>query len=152
MSLQATASVARDARKQGRDTERGHGVNDEQTAVWNRAAQQHGGKTPRGGDAALAGLLVAHGLVMNGGVLYAARALSTRELAGACDGYRFFGFDAVATLLEGAAEATETRGTAERLSAEYARWIPNDEAIVRRFEHHFAEHRDFYAPTNAAPP
>jgi hypothetical protein len=37
--------------------------------VWNRAALEGGGPEPREGDVALATLLRAHGLAMNGGVL-----------------------------------------------------------------------------------
>jgi hypothetical protein len=146
MSLKGTGNVTRNARKQARDTEGGRGVTDEHTAVWNRAAFERGGRTPRGGDAALGALLAAHRLVTNGGVLHAARALGTPELQGACDGYRFFGFDDVAELLERAVDATEMRGTAQRLNAEYARSIPNDEVIVGGFARHFNEHREFYAP------
>jgi hypothetical protein len=124
------------------------GVTDEQMAVWNRAALERGGRTPRGGDAALAALLRAHSLVMNGGVRHAVEVLESRELAGACAGLRFFEFDDVAALLERAAGASREDPSDSALDAEYARAIPRDAAIVDRFERHFAEHREFYAPTD----
>lgn len=123
------------------------GVTDEQMAVWNRAALERGGRTPRGGDAALAALLRAHSLVMNGGVRHAVEVLEFRELASACDGLRFFGFDDVAALLERVAGAQHEEPHDSVLDAEYGRAIPRDAAIVERFERHFTEHRDFYAPT-----
>jgi hypothetical protein len=39
--------------------------------VWNRAALDGGGPKPRDGDRALADLLLAHGLIMNGGLGHA---------------------------------------------------------------------------------
>jgi hypothetical protein len=49
--------------------------------VWNRAALDAGGSPPREGDRALAALLLAHGMIMNGGVDHAVEALSAEELA-----------------------------------------------------------------------
>ena len=121
-------------------------MTDEQMAVRNRAALERGGKTPRGGDAALGALLVAHGLVMNGGVLHAVHALSTRDFAAACEGFRFFGFDDVAALLEFAVKTEATTENEERFNADYWNAIPDDRAIGERFGRHLAEYRQFYAP------
>ena len=68
--------------------------------VWNRAALDSGGSNPRDGDQALAALLLAHGLVMNGGVRHACSSLGPEELHAAVSGYRFFGFEEIATLLK----------------------------------------------------
>jgi hypothetical protein len=83
---------------------------------------------------------------MNGGVRHAVDVLEPREVAGACDGFRFFGFDAAAALLERAASAPRDDGGTEAFDAEYVRGVPSDAAIAERFERHFAEHRQFYAP------
>ena len=121
-------------------------INEEQI-VWNRAAMEYGGKTPKNGDRALADLLVAHGLVMNGGVLDAVETLGDK-LAAACSGYRFFGFDNVASLLEEAQvfsdEDQEKRE--ESLNLAYAKAIPSDGVIVDRFRAHFATHPEIYSP------
>ena len=125
------------------------GVTDEQMAVWNRAALERGGRTPRGGDAALAALLHAHSLVMNGGVRHAVEVLESRELEGACDRFRFFGFDEVAALLERAAGGPWGERGDAAFDAEYARVIASDGAIIERFERHFFTHRQFYSPTDS---
>jgi hypothetical protein len=123
--------------------------------VWNRAALERGGGEPREGDVALAALLRAHGLVMNGGVLHAAEYLEENGLRAACDGYRFFQYDGLAKLLaESAAAIAKGRvsdsqeGDATRT---YARSIPDDSALISRFERHFAEHPELYAPVTARP-
>jgi hypothetical protein len=115
--------------------------------VWNRAAMKSGGATPRAGDAALSALLLAHGMVTNGGVLHAVLdALKPDELTAACDGFRFFGFDDIAELLALASRTTIDSESDGTFDARYRRSIGDDSVIVGRFEHHFAEHPDLYAP------
>src|ERR1700686_4025963 len=66
--------------------------------IWNRAC----GEDPLRafpGDRALADLLRAHGLAMNGGVLHAVECLTASELSNAEAGYRFYGLDPAAALL-----------------------------------------------------
>ena len=63
-----------------------------QDLIWNRASEG-GGANPQAGDLALAALLRAHGLTMNGGVLHAVERLQPSELQDAASGYRFFGLD-----------------------------------------------------------
>jgi hypothetical protein len=65
----------------------------EANRVWNRAALEEGGRAPREGDRALAALLLAHGMVMNGGVQHATEALSADEMAAAAAGFRYFSSD-----------------------------------------------------------
>src|SRR6266404_4346418 len=98
--------------------------------IWNRAC----GKDPvrsLPGDRALADLLKAHGLAMNGGVLHAVECLNASELSDAESGYRFYGLDAVATLLGRAKtilDANDNLGFHEReLDQQYAAIIPDDE-------------------------
>ena len=72
----------------------------EHDRVWNRAAMDDGGEEPRAGDRALADLLYAHGMVMNGGVHHALEVLTPDELKAAIAGFRYFSLGAVADLLE----------------------------------------------------
>jgi hypothetical protein len=117
-------------------------LNDE-TAVWNRAAMESGGPSPREGDRALADLLLVHGLVMNGGVFHAVEVVSKEELRAACVGLRYFGFDAAAELLQTASNEEWTDESEERFNNAYA---VDDEDIGKRFHEHFAGSREKYAP------
>ena len=124
--------------------------------VWNRAAEEFDigpGMPP--GDAALAALLLCHGMAMNGGFLHACQGLEPDELARAVAGYRFFGLDEVADLaVEVARRAAELdpadHDAAERLEIEsnqrFYELVPGDEAVARAFEAHFDRHPEDYAP------
>jgi hypothetical protein len=110
-------------------------------------------------------MLLAHGLVMNGGVLDAVEIMNESQLAAAMSGYRFFGFDQVAALLlrtkeilvAGTADPTELGRSAidavevvlleedghlselePQLDLEYQGYIPDDSALFERFERHLA--------------
>jgi hypothetical protein len=113
--------------------------------VWNRAASG-GVSSPRDGDSALAALLLAHGLVMNGGVLHAVECLDPTALRSACDGFRYFALAEVATLLEAAAAAEPSDENEENYNRAYWSVIPDDAVILKRFQRHFAQNRAEYAP------
>ncbi|HKO45883.1 MAG TPA: hypothetical protein VJU84_21580 [Pyrinomonadaceae bacterium] len=100
--------------------------------IWNRAAMESGGSNAREGDRALSDLLLAHGMVMNGGIGHALEVLSSDELAAAVRGYRFFGLDVVASLLEHSVNATEQE--VNQADARYGALIPSDQALVDHFE------------------
>jgi hypothetical protein len=117
-------------------------------AVWNRAATEGGGASPRAGDEALSALLLAHGLVMSGGLSQAVDGLQPSELAAARQGYRFFGFEEVAKILERPIDELEA-SEAELLSL-YVDAIPDDQAIMDRFVEHFGEHPELYSPVEAS--
>lgn len=70
--------------------------------IWDRALGfGDGGAVGTGpGDTALAAVLLAHGMVMNGGVLHAVEGLEPDELDAAIGGYRRLGAEATAQLLE----------------------------------------------------
>ena len=70
--------------------------------IWNRACLQDVAGLEVG-DRALAAMILAHGLVMNGGVLHAVEALDADQLAAAKEGFRYFGLARVEAFL---AEAT----------------------------------------------
>ena len=105
--------------------------------IWNRAC----GENPLralAGDRALADLLYAHGLAMNGGVLHAVECMTAEEQSDAEAGYQYYGLDDVASLLSHARaifEATDDPGSHEQqLDGDYAGMIPSDSSIVARFE------------------
>jgi|GEM_PF-1034655 len=111
--------------------------------VWNRAALEGGGKEPREGDKALAALLLAHGLVMNGGVEHAIDALDAHELEAAATGFRFFSFENVASFLE-----ESSRGVVDEEIADetYAQMIACDAVLVNRFEECLKASPESFAP------
>ena len=121
--------------------------------VWNRAALDSGGPNPRGGDQALAALLLAHGLVMNGGVRHACSSLDPGELHAAVSGYRFFGFEDIATVLERGASSGDDKpdeeddAAGDSLDQEYADAIPNDGVLLARFGTVYAESPGAFSPT-----
>ena len=105
--------------------------------IWNRACGEDSLRALPG-DRALADLLYAHGLAMNGGVLHAIECMTAEEQSDAEDGYRYFGFDGVASLLSRARpifEAGDDLGSHEQqLDGEYARMVPSDSSLVDRFK------------------
>lgn len=137
--------------------------------IWNRACEG-GGSNPRRGDRALAALIRAHGLAMNGGVLHAVECLSKPELLDAESGYRFFGFGSVADLIRRARQFSEAdtrsgRATGllsrirrlfraaddletqeSQLDSEYAALIPDDSVLLERFQEHWRTHASDFAP------
>ena len=117
--------------------------------IWNRAC----GEDPLRslpGDRALADLLRAHGLAMNGGVLHAVECLTASELADAESGYRFYGLDGVASFLSHARKIFETGddlGSHEQeLDGQYAAMIPSDSSLVERFEKRLKSSPSDFAP------
>jgi hypothetical protein len=117
--------------------------------IWNRACGNDPLRTLPG-DRALADLLRAHNLAMNGGVLHAVECLSASELSDAESGYRFYGLDAAASLLLRAKTNLDTDEDLEfyegRLDGEYANIIPNDTSLNRAFERHFQDNPSDYSP------
>lgn len=64
--------------------------------IWNRAAD---GPSGTEGDDALAAVILFDGTVNNGGLTLCFDALSDDQISAAIEGYRFFGFPAVADLI-----------------------------------------------------
>jgi hypothetical protein len=79
--------------------------------IWNRACGLN--VSVLTGDRALEDLLFVHALVMNGGVFHAVRSIDPELVAAAESGYRYFGYDAVADLLN---KAKSLSGTVEELT------------------------------------
>jgi len=121
--------------------------------IWNRAAMEGGGNSPRAGDRALASLLLVHGMVMNGGVHHALEAVNSAELAAAADGYAFFGLHDVAAFFRGAADDPDlsewNEDTEEAADGRYEQMVPDDDHLVARFEKVYGERAEEFAPVDA---
>lgn len=123
---------------------------DRAARIWNRAALGEA-EEPLAGDRALAAMLMAHGLVMNGGALHAAECLADGELEAALAGYELYGqHEAVSVLREAAAclergdEGELDRREAE-LEAAYAGAINDDAVLDAAFKAHLLAHPELYA-------
>ena len=112
--------------------------------IWNRAAMEDGGRSPRVGDMHLSALLAVHGMFMNGGVDHALEVLSEDEYEAGIQGFRYFGLPAVASVLE-AARGCEPDDR-ERFDQEYGVVVPNDAVLGTAFEAAFAFQPGSFAP------
>ena len=117
--------------------------------IWNRACFG-GGESPRPGDNALSALLLFHGLVLNGGLLYAIDCLSRELLAAAKDGYIFYGFKEMEELISSAEDAIENNEDLDvleqSLDKKYWDLVPADEVLVKSFERHQKKYPFAYSP------
>lgn len=127
--------------------------------VWNRAAEAWNPETWQGlraGDRALAALLVVDGLVQNGGVAHAVEVLEPDATRLGVEGYRYFGLDTVADLID-MASAQKSRLEVAPLKAQeevellwdraYRELLPTDQALVEAFGVVYAN-----SPLDFAPP
>ena len=114
---------------------------DTKSRVWNRAALESGGDNPGEGDQALAALLLAHSLIMNGGVEHALEVLSPQEVEAAVAGFRYFSLNAVGDLLKMSLE-----GCPEDVDLRYGKLIPEDGIIIGRFEAIFLQSPEAFTP------
>jgi hypothetical protein len=124
-------------------------------ATWNRACDPF---LPfdHPGDAALAAVLLCHGMAMNGGLLHAVQGLEPDQRARAEAGFRLLGLDAAAeAVADIARQMTELPAddvtSAERLEEEanrrYDEALPEwDETIDRAFQAHLERDPEAYAP------
>ncbi|MGY2129720.1 hypothetical protein [Blastococcus sp. SYSU DS0617] len=123
--------------------------------IWNRACDPNGPFT-HPGDAALAAVLMCHGMAMNGGLLHAVQGLEVDQRERVVAGFRLLGLDdaarAVEAVAQGAARlAAGDLAAEERLEVEagrrYDEALPEwDETIERAFRAHLERHPEAYAP------
>lgn len=105
------------------------------------------------GDTALAAVLLAHGSIMNGGVLNFVEEYDVTEVDAAVAGYRWLGIDPIAELLVEVREKVarvggpKHPGKLERRSDKaYAKVIDDDSDLEDYFRRAFAERPDDFAP------
>jgi hypothetical protein len=105
------------------------------------------------GDRALADMILAHSLAMNGGVVHAVESLTTEERAAAVEGYRYFGLDAAARVLEDIARRFDgvlDDDEAERLEVEaderYASVVADDEVLANAFVEQYRREPTAFVP------
>ncbi|MGY1651223.1 hypothetical protein [Geodermatophilus sp. SYSU D01119] len=128
--------------------------------IWDRACDPSA-PFSHPGDAALAAVLLCHGMAVNGGPLHAVEGLEPGQLERALAGYRYLGLDAAADAVEDVARRAATlreddADAAERLEVEagrrYDAALPEwDETIDRAFRAHLAAHPGAYAPAGDVP-
>ena|SRR5690348_16825485 len=117
-----------------------------QDQIWNRACLEGGGTEPAVGDAALASVLLAHGLVMNGGVVHALECLSSAQVAAAIAGFKYFGLTTAAYVFEQPPDASAE----QHLNHMYWQAVPNDEVLAHAFRIKLVASPEAFAPTSSS--
>ena len=119
--------------------------------VWNRACELVGRPGPQSGDTELSAMLLAHNITMNGGVLHCVEALSVEELDSALHGYRYFGLNDAAEIIEEARSVPpeDAVEAGDRLDAAYAGAVPTDSLLAATFEAHLRMHPEAYGPVES---
>jgi len=112
--------------------------------IWNRAAMDNGGSSPRQGDRALSALLLLHGMVMNGGIEHATESLTPTEFTAGIEGFQYFGFTEVSKLLKSAVTADESEF--DQFDHQYWNYIPSDSTIVHAFQSHLHSSPQSFSP------
>ncbi|UOV04004.1 hypothetical protein MUU75_12650 [Pseudoxanthomonas mexicana] len=118
-----------------------------QHEIWNRACLESGGATPAIGDRALTSLLLAHGLVANGGVVHAFECLSQAELSAAVEGFSYFGLTGAAQVFQQVPDDSEE--TENRLNQMYLAAIPSDETLAHAFRIKLVAAPEAFGPTDS---
>jgi hypothetical protein len=118
--------------------------------VWNRACLPNRAAVLPG-DRALEAMVTFHSVAMNGGVLHALEHFKSDELEDAGAGYRFFGLERVAELLNEAKSILKTGDNLSLWEAEldrrYYAIVPDDSILFARFETIFRRGPSEFAPT-----
>ncbi len=120
--------------------------------IWNRATLRGHRRELRRGDHALAALLQAHGLVMNGGVFHAIEVMEKNEFENAIAGYQLFGLGTVENLLMRARQLLSEGQSAEieskeaKFDREYETLIPSDSFLFSAFERFLTTNPHDFAP------
>jgi hypothetical protein len=117
--------------------------------VWNRACLANRAAVLPG-DRALEAMVTFHSVAMNGGVLHALEHFKSNELKDAESGYRFFGLERIAALLNEAKSVLKNGDDLSFWEAEldrrYYAIVPDDSALFARFEPIFRRGPSEFAP------
>jgi hypothetical protein len=114
--------------------------------IWNRAVLDAGGSTPGPGDTALAGLMLFHGLAMNGGIEHAFEILSPAEFDAAIAGFRYFDLAEIASLLAATRSARHNESQLDELQKRYDALVPTDAVLTAAFETRYRASPGDFAP------
>lgn len=108
------------------------------------------------GDTALASLLSVHSLAMNGGLLHSIENHSRDQIERAIAGYRYFGLDDAAAVVESVARRAASidldadDDAAERLEVDadesYAAVVPDDSTLAASFEQLYERRPEAFSP------
>jgi hypothetical protein len=108
------------------------------------------------GDNALASLSSVHSLAMNGGLLHSVENHSHDQIERAIAGYRHFGLDDAAAVVESVARRAESLhlgaddDAAERLEVDadesYAAVVPDDSTLAASFEQLYGRRPEAFSP------
>lgn len=107
------------------------------------------------GDVALTAMLLLHGLAMNGGLLDAVAGMPEDEVVRAVAGYRYFGLNDAAAVVEWVAQEVrhldpqDSNGEDElerQADHRYGAVVPNDSVLDQRFVHKYQEQPAAFAP------
>jgi hypothetical protein len=112
--------------------------------IWNRAAMQRGGNSPRVGDLNLASLLHLYSITMNGGLEHAVEFLGASKFADGIQGFRYFGLLDAAVLLERALQMTGE--DLELLDEEFGALISSDTTLTDAFKAKYQSSPDLFSP------
>jgi len=114
--------------------------------VWNRACFRSGGPAPGPADVALTSLIRLHGITINGGLGHAVAFLSTQDFHAGIEGYRYFGLDEVASVLEAAKLCGSDESTLDLLEARYNDLVPSDDILATALETVYMASPNAFAP------
>lgn len=124
--------------------------------VWNRACAEPGGPTrlTAAGDRALADMVLAHSLAMNGRLLNSIESVTPEARAAAVQGYRYVGLDAADAVFEDVAQRWAAGhidvDAAERLEVEaderYNAVVLDDNVLSAAFKARYVASPEQFAP------
>ena len=144
-------------RRDSTDKGPGESVLSDADRVWNRATGEGRGSVPLvEGDTALAALLSVHSLAMNGGMLHSLENHSQDQIERAIAGYRYFGLDDAAAVVESVARRAASidldaaDDAPERLEVDadesYAAVVPDDANLAMSFEQLYERRPEAFSP------
>lgn len=114
--------------------------------VWNRAFHRSGGPAPGPGDIALTALVHLHKIKMIGGLGHAVAFLTTEEYYAGVTGYRYFGLEEIASVLEAAKLCGSDVSALELLELRYNELVPSDDILTAAFEAVYKDSPNAFTP------
>lgn len=105
-----------------------------------------GGSAPLEGDVALVALLRLHSLAMNGGLAHGLEVLDPTQCVAAIAGFRYFGLEDMAILIEHAMQVSEDE--LYEYDDQYFSLVPKDDILVEAFLQNFATDPKAFSPVD----